>query len=209
MPQIIGLNGFKKSGKDTTYSILTNLYGDGDAVVQRAAFADKLKIAAGLALGFDRSPLELIELMDTAKDYWDISILDMGREYHTLSGREYLQNFGNRMRELFGDTFWVDQILPNPDTVKQGGVEEQMEAALDWMYPDADCVVITDARYPNEAERVKALGGVVWEVLRPGVTSDGHISEKPLPPYLIDYKIINDGDLDVLEGRVLTALETL
>jgi hypothetical protein len=213
---LIGINGFKTSGKDTTYTILSHVYGDGDAFVQRVAFADKLKIMAALVLGYEGPPQELIDHMDDFKARGrivtqlnqyegngpDDTMLGDPASIKTLSGREYLQLFGAKARDVFGDNFWIDQILPYPAFA--GGLDP-----LPLMYPDADLVCVTDVRYPNEAQRVKALGGVVWEVLRPGTESDGHATETPLPPYLVDYKIINDGDLDVLEGRVVTALETL
>lgn len=212
---LIGINGFKTSGKDTTFKIVKNLYGDGSEV-QRIAFADKLKIMAAKALGFDRPDAELIALMDECKDDWIINVCRAGESvtdspigarvdvvWHYLTGREYLQNFGLKAREVFGDTFWIDQILPSKAT-SYPAFSAAVEVAE--MYPDAELVCVTDVRFPNEAERIRYLGGKVWEVLRPGLESDGHITEVPLPPDLIDWQIINDGDFDTLEMRVDEAL---
>ena len=212
---LIGINGFKTSGKDTTYNLVKSIL-HGQATVERAAFADKLKIMAARALGFDRPDAELIALMDSFKDGATFSILyeepdNRGTAFedtavmHTLTGREYLQHFGGRAREVFGDSFWVDQILPSPH-LKPG-----MNAHnLSYRYPGVDCLCITDVRYPNEASRVKALGGVMWEVIRPGLESDGHSSEIPLPEELIDWQIVNDADFATLRGRVVEAMaETL
>lgn len=39
-------------------------------------------------------------------------------------------------------------------------------------------VVVDDVRFPNEAAAVKALGGVLWRVYRPGLNSMDHASER-------------------------------
>jgi hypothetical protein len=201
---LIGINGFKTSGKDTTYQIVRDLQSEVN--VGRAAFADKLKIMAAKALGFERPDSDLIALMDQCKELWTISVQDrpegFTQEFHYLTGREYLQYFGGKAREVFGDTFWIDQVLPADDLM-----EITKDRALEARYPGIDILCITDVRYPNEAERVRALGGVVWEVVRPGLESDGHGSEKPLPRELVNFVIRNDGDLTYLRSEVKRALE--
>lgn len=233
---LIGINGLKTSGKDTTGRIVQHLYGDGDANVVRAGFADKLKIMAAKALGLDGTDAELIARMDEAKESWVFTVkrhtkadvqgpmtvpgrLSPGwaveEPVTNFTGRQYLQWFGGRARQVFGDTFWIDQVLPTP-TMPAGmmprpkGLPDPMGLArVQGRYPDADALVITDVRYPNEAQRVKDLGGVVWNVWRPGLSSDGHDSEVPLPAELIDWVIPNDGSLSALEGQVERALDTL
>jgi hypothetical protein len=69
-----------------------------------------------------------------------------------------------------------------------------------------DCVAITDLRYPNEAQRVLDLGGEVWEVVRPGLVSDGHASEQTLPRDLVTLTIENDSDVADLQLKVRTLL---
>lgn len=166
-------------------------------------FADKLKIMAARALGFDRPEPELIALMDEAKESWDIYVnTPEGVNWHDLSGREYLQHFGTQARRTFGEDFWVNMVLPDPRSVLQGGVEEQMEHQLEQMYPDVDVLIFTDLRFENEARRIKALGGTIWNVTRPGTESDGHASEQQLDPKLIDAYIVNDGTLTALDLKV-------
>lgn len=218
--KLIGLNGLKRSGKDTAYQILSReLTTPGPAGrVERRAFADKLKIMAALALGFDRTEDVLISLMDEAKDEWILSVLkaELPRnewesypEIHRLTGREYLQNFGNHARRVFGDSFWVDQVLPLNTAF------ESVWSTVGRNTPGARFVgrlpkvgVVTDVRYPNEAERVRAHGGQVWEIIRPGQESDGHITEQRLPLELIDITIDNGGTLDDYAKSLLTAYRT-
>lgn len=195
--KLIGINGLKKSGKDTSYGLLRDMFEAEGKRVERRAFADKLKIMAALALGYEREPEELIALMDSYKDtaVFSITYIDPDTDQetlHDLTGREYLQHFGNKARTVFGDTFWIDQVLPQQATF---GWEQQR-------FDGADYGVITDARYPNEAQRILDLGGEIWEIKRPGLESDGHVTEQPLPAELVTRRIVNDGSINDL-GRQL------
>jgi hypothetical protein len=180
---------------------------------------------AAMALGFEGSEESLIARMDDAKERWifhikrEVAYGVRGPAYEpvtNLTGRQYLQNFGNHARAVFGDTFWIDQVLPAPHYSFDSLDREtwlnprENERNLKQRYPNVDVLCITDLRYENEAERIKLLGGVIWEVQRPGLTSDGHITEQPLPRELVDAEIINDSTLDVLEARVAQSIfETL
>lgn len=226
--QLVGINGFKRSGKGTTATILSENHS---GLVYEVGFADKLKILAAKTLGFtERDPRKLIALMDEAKESWVIDIIkhvkDEAGEFTpgpasrishgwttkepvtNITGRQLLQNLGNEARAVFGDSFWIDQVLPRPSTNPD---REQRAATnsinLGARFPEIDCVAITDLRYENEAERIKALGGVVWEVLRPETESDGHASEKPLPRHLVDFTLHNDSDFDHLSDEVYAAIE--
>ena len=62
-------------------------------------------------------------------------------------------------------------------------------------------VVLTDVRFPNEAEAIQAAGGRLVRVVRPGQdTSDQHISETALDDLVADVEIQNDGTLDELRA---------
>jgi hypothetical protein len=207
--KLIGINGFKTSGKDTAFKLIRN-YVEGSAPrdpsyrVERRAFADNLKIAGALALGFERSDDELIALMDSFKEGAGITMLynEPGTPVtpnedlaimHFLSGREYLQNFGNHARNVFGENFWIDQVLPEARVEYEKIWRTQgRRGPIDGM-PAVGC--ITDVRYPNEAERVLSMGGTVLEIVRSECQSDGHASEKPLARDLVSATINNDGDL--------------
>lgn len=75
----------------------------------------------------------------------------------------------------------------------------------------ASLAVIPDVRFDNEAQAIRAVGGSVWRVVRPGVSCLGastaqHSSERGISPELIDEVLMNDGSLESLEGRVDAAL---
>ena len=193
---LIGITGFKTSGKDTTYEAIRTLT-EGQAV--RRAFADNLKRIGALALGLD------FEEMDNFKEngLLDVFVLNASVDpVLNVSGRQYLQNLGVGARDVFGVNFWVDQVLPL-DRARRDVIwsdHPEIVGPPKW-------AVVTDVRFPNEAARVLDLGGEVWEVIRPGLESDGHASEIPLPRYLVTRTILNDSTVDRLRDKVADALE--
>lgn len=68
-------------------------------------------------------------------------------------------------------------------------------------------VVITDVRFLNEAEWVRANGGVVWHVVRQGIAGvSEHLSEAGVSFEQGDVIIENDSTIQALHVRVLHAL---
>lgn len=220
--RLIGINGFKRSGKGETGLAIEALLNDRFITTTLVGFADKLKILGARTLGFvDLADEDCITLMDECKEEWVINIVKRievsygydlppsvePRTWHTLTGREYLQNLGTEARKVFGEDFWVDQVLPRvPRQVPHGTVDQLIPILLQNKYPGTDAVVITDLRFENEAQRVIDLGGEVWEVIRPGLTSDGHASEIPLTRSLVTRQIHNSSDLMNLRFQVEKAL---
>lgn len=189
--RLIGLGGFKTAGKDSAFLAIQKALPDLN--VQRVGFADKLKVLAAGTLGYEGSDERQIELMNECKEDWQFRISEHEDHFTTFSGRQYLQWLGQHARIVFGDDFWINQVLP---------YHEKLTHA----YPGVDVLAVTDVRYQNEAERVLALNGEVWRIDRPGVESDGHASEVPLPDDVVNTIIVNDSDLAGLEGAVAKAL---
>lgn len=227
--KIIGINGFKRTGKGETGAAIESVVLDHLGCPIILGFADKLKILAARTLGFlGRSDEECIALMDEAKEKWVFDItadtptslilgpMDTQGKYltakHRVTGRGYLQHLGTEARKIFGPDFWVDQVLPKP--YLDGGTMPRPaglphpgnQYAIEKMYGRADHVAFTDLRFENEAERVLALGGEVWEVIRPNTASDGHDSEQVLPRRLVTRQIHNSGTLMDLRYEVEKAL---
>lgn len=67
---------------------------------------------------------------------------------------------------------------------------------------DLASVVITDCRFDDEAEAVRAAGGKVVRIVRPSLTgpTDAHASESGISEHLVDREIVNDGTLDDLRA---------
>lgn len=208
--RLIGINGFKGSGKDTVYKTINHIVGDV-LTVQRIAFADKMKIIAAKSLGFDRSDSELLELMDsfknTARFHIEYTDPQSGEQTaHAVTGREYVQWFGENVRGELGENIWVDQVLPRLQPGVHSINKAWGDSLLNGPYPAVDVLCVTDVRMPHEALRVLELGGEVWRVVRPGITSDGHNTELPLAPEFVTRVLNNDGALVDLEREVQIAL---
>jgi hypothetical protein len=63
--------------------------------------------------------------------------------------------------------------------------------------------IITDTRFPNEAEAIKKADGIIIRVDRPGVKPiNPHPSETGLDDWKFDYVINNDGSLKDLTKKV-------
>lgn len=217
MTKIITINGYKRSGKGETGKAIQSVTSDYLLHAHTLGFADKLKVAACRNLGLlDLSDEECVTYMDYFKEAGHITYGTMpwarSSANTTITGRKYLQWMGTEYRKIFGEDFWVDQVLPKPcqpiavaaDPYRQAQVINA--SAVEKSYPGADFVVFTDCRFPNEAQRTLDLGGEVWEVVHPQATSDGHASEQQLPRELVTRQIINDGTLDDLRYKVEQAL---
>ncbi len=83
--------------------------------------------------------------------------------------RSTLQAYGLRMRRFHGIAYWLGRLGPKLDDVMEAG----------------DDIVITDVRYQNEADWIRALGGILIRRVRSdGVGLEGtqaeHSSETEL-----------------------------
>jgi hypothetical protein len=188
---ILGLAGPARSGKDTVASIVAGIIEDEGHSVKRDAFANKLKVSAANALGFKFDTIEEYRhWSDDFKNWGEIIVYDTrtSPERKEISGREYLQLYGTEAhREVFSTDFWVDALLSVP-------VEEQL-------------LIVTDVRFPNEAEAIIESGGEVWRVNREGSGVPGnHVSETPLPDDLVDHEIDNNGTLEDLRKLIKETL---
>lgn len=206
--RLIGLNGRLHSGKDSAFDVIESRAKLDDGLVAvRKAFADPLKISGMRALGFHGHGLnnaELVEIANLIKENGHISVSyiddDGEGQFHTLSGREFWQFTGteaHRAEDLgssFGTDFWVDNLLPT----------------IYWEqnFDGADIGVVTDVRFPNEAQRIIDLGGEVWYVdadERLAEPRSNHPSEAILPASLVTHTVDNNSTMTHFEIEVLKA----
>ncbi|MFD0044758.1 hypothetical protein ACFVGV_06160 [Pseudarthrobacter scleromae] len=174
---IVGLIGKKRSGKDTFGGALIDAHG-----FTRVAFADPVRRAAldldpyvgRPALPGQLAPQREVRLSDVIEAIgWEAA-----KDY-VPEVRRILENFGtNSIRKLDPD-FWVrmavEKILTTPGPV-----------------------VVTDVRFPNEADKIRELGGYVVRIIRPGFESapGSHICETSLDDYVADVTFYNDSSLE-------------
>lgn len=143
MQKIIGVCGLIGTGKGTVSDILVKEHN-----FKKIAFADKLKDGVATIFGWDRALLE----GDTkeSREWREQKDVFWSRETNKeITPRLVLQLFGTDcVRNGFYDGTWVSlvkkEILDNPDTN----------------------YIISDARFPNELDLVRSLGGEIWCVRR-------------------------------------------
>jgi hypothetical protein len=175
--------GRARSGKDSVAARLTHNYA-----FTRVAFADPLK---GVALRLNPFIPTGYGVHVRLKSL----IKDVGWEYakdNYPEVRRVLQTAGQTVRDLDPD-FWVNLAM------------DKIDAADTWNMP----VVVTDVRYPNEAEALRNRGFVLVRVKRPGYLAETvdadelaarqHESETALDGYPADRVLINGGTLFDLE----------
>lgn len=177
---IIGLSGYARSGKDEAAKALVAMG------FQRTAFADKLREFL-YALNPIVDVYSQYRVQDVIDEYgWDgYKETSWGPEI-----RELLQRLGTDCgRELIGDTVWIDATL--------GRFENPCSHMVD--------LVVTDCRFPNEAEAIKRRGGVVVRIERPGVgPANSHASETSLDNWDFDHVIVNDGSIRDLHDWIVS-----
>jgi len=226
---IIGLSGYSHSGKDTVGTIIQYLQADTDlslkGVLKKTAhhewwleersgweikkWAGKLKDIASLLTGI---PVKNFEDQEFKKAFlgpeWGTVTLNPLNSIpvfadiefnHLISVREFLQRLGtDAIRDGLHTNAWVNALMANYKKIDYND-DEQPE------YPNW---IITDTRFPNEAQAIKDKGGLVIRVDRPGVKPiNDHPSETGLDKWDFDYKIANVSDIKALSLSVRIILE--
>jgi len=176
---IIGLTGYAQSGKDTIANILVEDYG-----YTRVAFADKIRDFL-----YEVNPMVGCSPSGYLKDLVNLAGWNSAKQEPQV--RRLLQDLGVGARKVFGDGFWV---------------HEAMKTMLNDPRPDMN-YVITDVRFLNEADMVRANQGQLWRIKRTGVSAvNGHLSETQLDGYPVDQIFTNNGSIDDLKTLVQTRM---
>jgi hypothetical protein len=182
----IALIGKARSGKDTAAAHLVRAHA-----YTRLAFADPLKEMA----------LSLNPYIPTGYGVTvrlSALIADVGWEYAKdkyPEVRRVLQSTGQTVRE-YDDDFWA------------GIMRRKLNTAEAWNLP----VVVTDVRYPNEADMLRARGFRLVRIVRPDRLSPmtgaaaSHASETALNDYAADVTVYNTAKVDDLHRRIADAM---
>lgn len=185
---IIGINGYAGSGKDTVGTILQQI--DKDSHWEIKKWAGKLKQVAELLTGI---PVEKFEDQEFKKT-------NLGKQWNDrinnpMSVRDFLQKLGTEgLRDGLHTNTWVNALMADYKCVPAD------RAPNGW---DCDNWIITDTRFPNEAQAIKDAGGIIIRVTRPGIGPvNDHPSETGLNQWNFDYEIQNDGTLENLINSV-------
>ena len=201
---IIGVNGYSGSGKDTVGAVIQYLncprpevsieevcanysehewWLDEQSGWEIRKFAGKLKDIASHLTGIDIEDFEDQEFKKT----------NLGVEWWTEAGpmtvRDFLQKLGtDALRNGLHDNVWVNALMAD--------------------YTEDSNWIITDTRFPNEAEAIKSKGGIIIRVNRPDVKPiNAHSSETALDDWKFDYIIPNMFDIFSLKEIVIGVLK--
>lgn len=163
-PHLIAFTGLKGSGKDTASAVFV------ERGYQHVKFADSLKEMLRTLLRYRGADETVIERMIEGDLKEEPSPYLSGR-----SPRYAMQTLGTEWgRGLMADTFWID------------AAEDRIRGQ--------DRVVVSDARFENEAELIRKLGGSLYRIQRgtetPSVT-DAHPSETEILTMPVDGVLFN------------------
>lgn len=160
------------------------LYLEDHRHFNRTAFAASLKEAVKIIYGWTDDHV-YGHLKEVVDPFWNATPRDVLQKFGTEACRNNLRN-----------DIWVKSVEKRLLDV---GMDK------DW--------VITDVRFPNEADAIKAWGGIVLKVHRPAelreaIATKEHISETALDDYpRWDGIIRNDSDLNTLFARTDEIIE--
>lgn len=223
---IIAISGKKTTGKDTVGNIIkyltsnsaiypydTNLtYTSSPYLIKK--FADKVKDIVCMLIGCSRADLENEEFKNTLlSPEWSTPIdnplgpafdgVNFGK---LMSVREMLQKVGtDAMRDGLHKNVWVNALMSDYKKelilTKSNNPKYNLKVEELGEYPNW---IITDCRFPNEAEIVKKNKGIIIRVnSKRCKNNDNHPSEIALDNYNeFDYIIENDGSIEELIEKV-------
>lgn len=177
MAKLIGVSGLAGSGKDQFAEyIRDNAYEY--FIIKR--FGGKLKEICAILLNVD---VELFEDQNFKKK-------SLGPEWgDNMTVRLLLQIVGTEcMRDTLHSDVWVNALMNEFNNYKG---EPGSWDCPHWL--------ITDVRFPNEANAIKERGGIMIRINRTSIVQGEHPSETALDHYPFDHYIDNNGSIDDLK----------
>lgn len=172
-PILIGLCGPAGSGKDTVRSLLEQHHDFAGL-----AFAEPIRAMLRELLASNGCSDDYI----TRRELKETPVPGLGVSY-----RHMAQTLGTEWgRHCLGEAFWLRVAETYMADLRGQGYRR---------------FVVSDVRFANEAAWVRAQGGVLWRVERPGLPSvRAHVSE--MQPFEADEVISNAGTVQQLQEAV-------
>jgi hypothetical protein len=234
MINLIGINGYIGSGKDTvgriiqeqcTYPDPHKKYTGQDWEIRK--FAGKLKQIASILTGI---PVEKFEDQEFKKAFlgpeWEYKYriprvsLEQENIYYEdrkMTIREFLQKLGTEaIRDGLHINAWINAAFSEYVPVHEISMRTSWIAGDTLVYPRW---IFTDCRFPNEAQAIKNRGGIVIRVNRPELPVFDPIGDVPIPivkkhpsetsldNWSFDWVIDNNGTMEDLILKVKIMLE--
>lgn len=188
---IIGISGYSGSGKDLVGTIIQEISLNKWDIKK---WAGKLKTIASILTGIPVENFEDQEFKKTllGPEWGTVKDIPLNGvpvfadiQFNSLmSVRDFLQKLGtDAIRDNLHENTWVNATLAD--------------------YTNESNWIITDTRFPNEAEAIKKAGGIVIRINRPGIQPiNPHPSETSLDDWEFDAVINNDGDVADIVHKV-------
>jgi hypothetical protein len=215
---IIGINGYAGSGKDTVGTIIQYITSKYKPCALEAClkhnqdfsrytdweikkWAGKLKTIASILTGIPEQKFEDQDFKKTElPSQWDRQFYTEGSGWlhRPMLVREFLQMLGtDGLRTGLHENTWVNALMSDYRSIDYNDDEQ----------PQLPNWIITDTRFPNEAQAIKDAGGIVIRIDRPGINAvNAHPSETSLDDWSFDYKIANASDIVALAYSIQTIL---
>lgn len=188
---IIGISGKAGSGKDELAKMIREIQPEHDWAVRK--FAGKLKEIASIIAGVEPWKFEEQEFKDSY----------MGEDWG-MTYREFLQKLGTEgFRNSVHSNIWVNALFADyrkERTWVQGPPKIDDDLILSVMHEKFDYPnwIVTDVRFPNEAEAIRKRGYPLVKINR-SVQTGGHSSENALEYYgRFNFEIDNNGSMNDL-----------
>lgn len=178
MELLIGLHGDSRSGKDSAAGFMVQ---DFDFVQRNMAnpIRQILLDLNPIITTDDGEVLSMQELFYVCDGDWD-KVKARSRD-----SVDYMIRLGQSCRDHIDKEVWLNTAMRNRPRR----------------------LVIPDVRQPNEYEAIKAAGGMVWKVVRPGTEKRG--MDSLLQGYEFGATIENRGSLEDLRGIVAAHISSL
>jgi hypothetical protein len=183
--RVIAFGHQKDVGKDTAAGFVMTYLRSNSRVrsAQKHGFADKLKDVCYQLYGWaGLMPGPWYEESAERRKLKEVVLPKLGK-----SPRQIWIAFGNEVKDAAYRHTWFDYLF---QTVK------------------CDFLIISDLRFPSEADRIRDHGGRVIKIVRPSVPHTSDAADDPLLGYRgWDAVIANDSDLNGLFKKVSGLVE--
>lgn len=179
---IIGLTGYKSSGKSLCANYLCEKYN-----AHELAFADPLKKICS-------------ELYNVPLDnFYDAKLKEVKIDELNTTPRQLMQIIGMKIREVGDDI--PDILVKNPWIFK---VKNEI-IKLNKMHKGRIPIVISDVRFKDEFDMIKSLNGIIVRITRPTKdipSIDNHISETSMRSLVPDCLLCNISSISEFKNEI-------
>jgi hypothetical protein len=209
--EIIGFCGRAGTGKNTAATIMSEILGNAGISSAHISFAYPLKKIATEIFAipeefvFGDSKNRKIKI-GCWEDYFDKTIPNNILKSDNISVRQFLTHLGGDVfRKMIDENFWVKSFKNRID-----------KKSYDLVFKhdtDVKVVLVTDVRYQNEVEVIKAIGGRTIKLERISL-KHAHESEDCVDniPEDMFYKVFDHEEISTLKdlkAKILTVLNDM